>query len=270
MNQRGSSSAMLLVSWLALTGFLGFCFDMALVHVYGEQLRTALEAAATAGAMQSRYYLTIRLTRERYRSVLEEDCYPVYGPDGNPVLDGNGRQVEACDHWYEWRINSGPDEHVSDWEEKVWWSHAWAPHGQMPQQLYEAFPGQCSRQPVGLPSGSGIVKDVCKQADVVAGSCALREFPHGTAAAKAWAAYHENSARWAGAMEDLPQYPVILEEGSGFVLGIRATAQVRTRFVRMLGFETLPVEPRALDGSPFIRARPIRNTVPPTCPDPQA
>lgn len=256
MSERGSSSAILLIAWLVLIGFLGYCFDLALAYVYREQLQTALEAAVTAGAMQAEYRLTVRLERRLWRA--EANCITI------PVPNGESVRYEPFCETPSWVTLDHAPAYASGWEETVWWLHQWAPQGQAPQPLWEAFPDDCGRRPSGEPQAAGEVAVVCVAAVVAA--CGIYERAPGAAEAAAWRAYAWNRARWGGVLLDRPGRPAILAEGDRFAVGMTAEAEMETRFLRLFGFERLRIAPRSLDGDLFT-ARLVRGAeVPPGCP----
>lgn len=63
-SQRGSSSAVFVLLWAVIVICLAMATDLGRIYVVREQLRTAQDAAALAGALQVRYMVEFRFTRE--------------------------------------------------------------------------------------------------------------------------------------------------------------------------------------------------------------
>jgi hypothetical protein len=258
--QQGSvSSGLLLVSWLALMGFLGLGFDYALAMVYREQLRTAVEAAVTAGAMKARYYLTVQLHRERWRAV--RDC--------EEVTDEEGETFIVCDppRWEKEEAGSvrvGPR-----FEDEIWWPHQkWPGRDSPPQPLWGVFPQEC--HPPRPPAAEGDWRWHCLYAAVQPGDCLVMEWEPNAAVDAARTAYRMNQVRWQGAMADTPGDPVVtgrwMQPVEKFEVTMTARATLRTRFMRYLGFVELPIVADTASGEP-IKARLVRKgAIPPNCP----
>jgi hypothetical protein len=125
-SEQGSSTVMLVGVWMVIMGMLAMTFDFAMYYVHRQQLQTAAEAAAAAGAMQVRYKMTLRIQRrERY---LAQVCMV-------PVPN------QPC-HTFEdfWTWSNISDYKPTGWEQDVWTPISW---GKNRKELWEHFPLNC-------------------------------------------------------------------------------------------------------------------------------
>jgi hypothetical protein len=225
LNQRGSSSIMLLMIWGALVGFLGIAFDLALTYVYRQQIRTAMEAAVTAGAHQGEYYMSVRLIRQKFQWLWT--CNDVTQPDGTKVcvpykyLD---TPVDANE------VVTGPEKTV------------WAPWRYQKQPLYVAYPQYCQQQ---QEDGTYYF---CYKAEVIKDSCRVVERRPGLAVEADWQAFNDNKQRWASQLQNVQiDPPQLTANGLHFEVTMAVQAEMPTMFLRMIGFPTLPIRVQAAD-----------------------
>lgn len=113
-DQRGSTSIVFVLAWSVILLSVAFAADFARIFVFREQLRTAEDAAALAGALQLDYKVRLVFSREKqFEQVICEDEVP--------EEDTTSCTIE----WWE----PAADVTVEDWEfavatEKLWsiWS----------------------------------------------------------------------------------------------------------------------------------------------------
>ncbi len=212
-DERGSTSlmALLAVATIAI-GFLAFSVDLAMWYVYRQQVRTALDAAVTAGAMQGRYELTVAAVgkQQSKRNV----CV---GPGGSC-----SQQAQV------WQYGPTTTVPLATGLEKS----VWAPYKYGAQKLWETFPGQCVS-----PSQEGFF---CQELTVV--SCRVTD--PGTAVQAAREAYEANQSRWAGRLVKVQEVGPTVVAGQANRLDFRVemsvSAEMPTRFMKMFGFSTVP------------------------------
>lgn len=102
-SQRGSSSAVFVLLWGLIVICLAMATDLGRIYVVREQLRTAQDAAALAGALQVRYMVEFRFTR-KVRVVIPCDLTKL--PEGSPCVD-TVRWVSTKD-----LVLSGPESEI--------------------------------------------------------------------------------------------------------------------------------------------------------------
>lgn len=221
--QRGSTSIMLISVWMLMTIFLGFIFDLGLAMVVRQQMRTALESAAHAGAQQADLWLTVRLPGTEYRWEQRQDC------TWNEQL-----RKQICTPQGQWLAEARTVTAGSGWHDQIWFP------GREPWQVYP----QCSH-PAITPPG---VYFVCDRP--VATDCMLRDRYGALPAARRM--YQEERRRWAGRVaqesySERTQY----REGNPLRFGVDVSAAVElpTMFLKLFGLSHWPVRVRGVAGN---------------------
>ncbi|HWI61508.1 MAG TPA: Tad domain-containing protein [Symbiobacteriaceae bacterium] len=221
-SQRGSSMMMLLMIWAILVGFLGVAFDLAMSYVYRQQVRTAMEAAVTAGAIQGEYEMQVRLYRRHYQWI--HGCTPYKNPDG----------TSGCAPWKQLTVTGTDAVDTYPGRESV----VWAPYRyrKTPTALSNLHPGLCDA-----------VKDddsykYCERAEVVKSSCRVVETSSGAAVAAAQEAFRANKQRWEGKLQNVKGgQPRLAADKLKFEVTMDITAEMPTMFLRMIGIPTIPI-----------------------------
>lgn len=110
-DQHGSSSVIFLLSWSMILLTVAFAADFGRIFFLREQLRTAKDAAALAGALQLDY--KVRLVFAREKKVSEFVCTPEQVQE---ILDEEG-SPDVC--WVEKWVQA-PDLVFEGWEDEAW------------------------------------------------------------------------------------------------------------------------------------------------------
>lgn len=232
-NQKGASSILMLAVWGAIMAFLAVSFDFVLAYVYQHQMRTAVEAAVTAGTRQAEYRMKVLLKRKQYEWVEKQEC----GDQGCRTVQAGWRVTQAD-------IVLGPD-----WEERVW-----APYRYRRQPLWQAYPEYCDRK---LKKPGAVI---CQKAEVVVGSCTAAERTPGAATRAAWEAYRANTGRWESQLEQVrvTEPPTVHADGTSFSVTMGVEAEMPTTFLRLFGVDSFPIRVRSTDLTGNVGAELVR------------
>lgn len=252
-SERGSSTALLLVTFMVMIGFLGYAVDLALAEVYREQLRTAAEAAATAGALDADLYMTVQLSRSHSVVDSAEACEP-------------GRVVTVpptpCPRVNYWKDNGTDTVDLSGWEKDVWTPHTWRK-----QPLSQVFPAYCNGATPDarwLAEGSTWVS--CTQKEIKA--CQIRPSPTARWDRAAQATFDRNSTRWAGRMTAGITDLRLENPGTSFRVYVTVEGSMPTIFLRSFGIPAHPIVVRGADGTGAVMGEWRRAGTPPQgCPN---
>jgi|GEM_PF-3832082 len=227
--ERGGSSVLLLAAWGLIMAFLVIAVDFVLAYIYQHQMRTAVEAAVTAGSRQAAYQMQVELKRTMYQWVEQRD--------------GSGRVVQSGWQKIPADVVVGPG-----WEEEIW-----APYKYRGLPLWEAYPSQCDRSP------QKPVSYICEKAEVVPGSCIAAERHPGAAQQAAWATYQANTARWGDTLEvRVIEPPAVHTDGTSFTVTMAVEAEMPTMFLRLFGMDTFPIRVRSADLGSALGAELVR------------
>lgn len=231
--ERGANSILLLAAWGVVMAFLVMACDFVLAYIYQHQVRTAVEAAVTAGSKQAEYQMQVRLKRTMYQWEEQTKCD-----------NGQCRTVKAGWKKTPADVTVGPG-----WEKDIW-----APYRYRRQPLWQAYPEQCDR------SLKKPVSYICQKAEVVADSCIAAERHPGAATQAAWAAYRANTGRWENQLEQVrvTQPPEAQAEGTAFGVTMAVEAEMPTMFLRLFGVDHLPIRVRSADLTENLGAELVR------------
>lgn len=234
-DQRGSTTAAFVLAWSVIMLSVAFAADFGRIFVIREQLRTAEDAAALAGALQLDYKVRFVFAREREVStwVCEEDALP----------DTEAAPPTLEDCWLRWWAPMA-DVSVEGWEFKVW-----------PDQLRATWQGLCTGEfrctpaeepptcwiePIESPAVvEGVARSVFKLNETWGKQATVRSVKVGTAKS-----HFVGPAR--------PRTYVVLVEGE---------LEMKTYLLAALGLDKVPV--RTLESKPRpARAELVRRSKP--------